>query len=98
MLWDPKHDLKWQTKVDPLSLEGLIAWLEQQPSDKEYPYHDIQGACMVGQYMASHGVTWSCRNFVNGWSSLFGRITAVQPWTFDAALERARAELAKGAS
>ena len=30
-------------------------WLNVQPPDKEYSFHDCTGLCAVGQYMASRG-------------------------------------------
>ena len=34
------------------------AWLNVQPDDKEYKFHDCTGNCAMGQYMASRGEKW----------------------------------------
>ena len=33
-------------------------WLNVQPANKEYSFHDCTGKCAVGQYMASRGEKW----------------------------------------
>jgi hypothetical protein len=50
MLYNPK----WETKPDVFSLQGLIAWLEKQPADKEYCYTS-NGHCLIAQYLTHHG-------------------------------------------
>ena len=34
------------------------SWLNIQPNDKEYKFHDCLGNCAVGQYMKSRGEKW----------------------------------------
>lgn len=96
MLYNPEW--KTGTKADPLSLGGLIAWLEKQPPNKHYDFNDCDGACLLGQYMASIGEPWSMSNY----ERLCGRIdfTAMRgcfpigyarPHIFGSALKRARA-------
>ena len=33
-------------------------WLNVQPVNKEYSFHDCTGLCAVGQYMTSRGEPW----------------------------------------
>jgi hypothetical protein len=61
MLYDPK----WEQKTaDPFNLDTLIAWLEKQPAAKEYNYQNACGECLLGQYMAAHGISWSAENYM----------------------------------
>jgi len=95
MLYDPK----WQneTKADPYTLQGFIAWLEQQPADEHYNYYDICG-CVAHQYLVSTGARgadgFSEDNHTLGdvFSNLheYHFVAGAYPWTFGAALERAR--------
>lgn len=102
MLYDPKWE-KTETKADPLTTKALIAWLEQQPADKEYCYTE-PGSCLLAQYL----------HHVFGFEVLIDRhsfdlfdgdnhvvrsaapptdwadIAIARPRTFGAALERAR--------
>lgn len=101
MLYDPKWEKK--TKADPFTLWAFIAWLEKQPADQKYDYLDCFGACLYAQYMQSVGVSWEDA----GASSLYRNgdkhkafremaiypVAARAPWTYGAALERARAAL-----
>lgn len=94
MLYDPK----WEVKADPLSMEGLIAWLEKQPAAKRYNYNNCQGKCLYGQYMAAHGVVWEESGATENrtargefCSLVYGTVASCRPWTFGAALKRARA-------
>lgn len=90
MLFDPKWER--QTKVDPLSLDAVISWLEQQPSDKIYCYMDL-GKCLAAQYNASIGREYIVASAGCG-RTLFDeeleRIAVSEPQTFGAALARAR--------
>ena len=45
MLYDPK----WEVKADPFSLADFIAWLETQPADERYDWHDVHG-CACARY------------------------------------------------
>jgi hypothetical protein len=95
MLYDPK----WEVKADILTMESLIAWLEKQNPRKRYKFWDLSGKCLYGLYMASHGIIWR----ESGGSDLggeerskfcafvYGRVAAAEPYTFGAALKRARA-------
>jgi len=103
MLYDPKWT---ETETDPLSLESLIAWLEKMPPRKHYDYNDCQGKCLYGLYMAANGVDWehsgACSTRDSGQaradfcSLVYDRVASQRPWTFGAALIRARAALTIG--
>src|SRR5215831_9558336 len=101
MLWDPKHDVK----LDPMSLDTLIAWLEKQPKDEAYCYNS-NGACLLAQYFEAmafecpwvgigsvhFGVRdefWECRGNI-ALPDGFNSISFQKPHTFGAALKRAR--------
>ena len=97
MLYDPK----WETEVkaDPFSLESLIAWLEKQPVDKVYDFNDCGGGCLLEQYAAAMGIPDECGRY-GKLDDLFDRgvsprhrpaIAVQKPWTFGAALARAKA-------
>lgn len=91
MLFDPKWEV--EIKADPLTLESLIAWLEKKPAAGTYNYEDCRGACLYGQYMASHGISWAesfegpCGPFC---AKVYREVAHQYPWTFGGALERAR--------
>lgn len=89
MLFDPK----W---VDPrLKLSGLIAWLENQPADQTYNYFCEERHCLISQYLSEVGLPFG-RGHYGRFADANIRIAVAQqqPWTFGAALERARAVLA----
>jgi hypothetical protein len=64
MLFDPK----WEAKVEPLSLAGLIAWLETKPPKGRYYYID-NCRCLIGQFLAALGYENVCtysKGFLHG--------------------------------
>ncbi len=84
-----------ETKPDVFSLEGLIAWLETQDPATTYCWVD-GGHCLLAQYAKAVGSTYlKVTVGLNG-----GRhgepdgIAILRPWTYGAALERARKLLA----
>jgi hypothetical protein len=83
MLFEPK----WEVKADPFSLESLIAWLEKMPAEKEYNWASAN--CLLCQYLAEKG-----RNPMREYRlfnlDLRCDVAQARPWTFGAALERAR--------
>ncbi len=94
-----------ETKADPLTMESLIKWLEKMPAKRSYNYEDCTGKCLYGLYMQFHGVAWDDSGAygkgvngkgVNGKERsdfcdlVYGQVAAARPWTFGAALERAR--------
>jgi hypothetical protein len=93
MLYDPK----WEAKTKPavMSLAGLIAWLEQQPPETEYNWWNTNG-CLVCNYLrAVTGTKRPSGQFlfekVFETPSDYGKVAGDEPWTYGAALERARA-------
>lgn len=98
MLYDTRWDAK--IKTDPLTFESLIAWLEKMPADGAYNYEDCSGKCLYGLYMAAHGIAWeesgACSQLDSGperatfCDLVYAKVAASRPWTFGAALDRAR--------
>jgi hypothetical protein len=97
MLYDKKWDQK--TEISPLSLDSFIAWLETKPADESYDWNDCKGNCLVDQYgMAVRGEAISHSGAAL--DAVFGseiddewayqRIYGTLPWTYGAALERAK--------
>lgn len=97
MLYDPKWE---HTKVDPLTLPALVAWLELQPAQKIYCYTS-PGSCLLAQYLKAAGYRnpLVSRNLTtDGWRiedsipvpDIFHDIAIKHPRTFGAALNRAR--------
>jgi hypothetical protein len=99
MLYDKRWD-KPGVKVDQLKIESLIEWLETMPPRKEYPYHNCNGACLLGQYLTACGFNWEKQikgahgydiPGVNDFKDyVYLHVACSRPWTFGAALERAR--------
>jgi len=91
MLYDPK----WQRQSDPAALTSLIAWLETMPPNGEYDWENCDGECLIGVYGAATGLGAKWHDVH---SAYFERdelhIASDTPWTFGAALDRARATLA----
>lgn len=79
--------------ANPFSLESLIAWLEKQPPDANYDWSDA-AKCVLGQFAAAMGAddaeleSLSLSNI-----EPFDNVALDSPYTFGAALERARAAL-----
>jgi hypothetical protein len=88
MLYDKKWDAKPDLEYQGITLSGFIAWLEQQPADKEYNYFRSD-LCAAAQYLQSQGrrgqdcIIQLPLNWLN-------EIVMFKPWTFGAALDRAR--------
>lgn len=84
MLYDPKWEK--ETKANPLTLDGFIAWLEQQPTDGVYRFVNPT-ECVLAKYIGG---------FCGGdeqYAIIGHRQYIIQdhPRTFGGALERARA-------
>lgn len=100
MLYDPKWNTK--TAVEPLSVEGLIAWLERQPAGTKYDY-GCNGHCLLATYLrAAHGWDPDIGGTVyrDHKSGAFGKLPAALndiawsgPRTYGGALKRARAKM-----
>lgn len=98
--WD-----KSKVQADVFSLDGLIAWLEKQPAERVYDWHDIEG-CLMFQYFRASGFKmsycgatqfthrrgfWIFAKFVHEKvSRALTDVSAQGPHSFGAALERAR--------
>lgn len=89
MFFDPT--CKPETKADPYTIEAMIAWLEKQPANKTYPFMDCFGGCLFAKYLASHGHKWQAGDYAMVTEFLPPHVAAMEPWTYGAALERARA-------
>ena|SRR6266568_4490020 len=94
MLYDPSRE----HEANPFTMEGLIAWLEKMSRAKRYDYLNSSGACLYGQYLAAHGVPWDesgATSFGDHQRAdfcdlVYYHVALARPWTFGAALERAR--------
>lgn len=100
MLYDPKWEKT--VKSDPFTIEALIGWLERQPAEDKYNYNDCRGGCLFGLYMTTLGISWkeagaSCVVYDNPdiyhdfRQLVYQAVATCPPWTFGAALDRARA-------
>lgn len=91
-------------KPDILSLDNLIAWLEQQPADETYPYSESRG-CVLAQYFTAMGLkdvlvtpgqyaagrfSYPRKLLPAGWEGIANGFPS-GAWTFGAALRRAKA-------
>jgi hypothetical protein len=103
MFVETKREGEAPIKPDFLQLGTLIAWLEQQPAKKTYEY-GCNGHCLLAQYFTFCGfkdVSVGPDFFRHGpevvrpknmFSQAFADIAVNEPFTFGAALKRARAE------
>jgi hypothetical protein len=86
-----------ETYTKEPSLRGLIAWLEAQPPAAEYNWMNCSGGCLIGKYLAAIGFEWygggSVKYLELGVGSPLISVARQQPYTFGAALNRARAAL-----
>lgn len=96
-------------KPDVFSLEGLIAWLETQDPETTYAFSLAQ-SCLVALYVEGVGGKFQRdaldpeyvvgNRRLSAWTHDMGRLIDVAvdvPWTFGAALDRARKLAARGA-
>lgn len=93
--WD-----KSKVQADFCSLESLIAWLGTKRANVRYDYDSCRGDCLYGLYAASFGFSWedsgACGSYLSTpernefCTTVYGDIAAPLPWTFGAALDRAR--------
>jgi hypothetical protein len=91
------YDPKWEGP----SLASFIAWLETQNPREKYAFYDCNGRCLLGQYMRAMGIPWEYKGdwettpYMTLGRRLFGNgkfnVLHDNPWTFGAALKRARA-------
>lgn len=79
--------------ANQFSLENLIAWLEGQAPDAGYDWSDA-GQCVLGQFAAAMGAEDAeLESLTLGSVKPFDDVALNSPYTFGAALERARASL-----
>lgn len=111
MLYDKKWDKQIETKADPFSLKSFAMWLETQPANERYSFLNVSN-CAYAQYLKAKGyrfVLIGGFSFSHGWRTFIpsaGRpLTADvrhvlngHPYTFGAALQRARTALASPAT
>lgn len=89
MLYDKRWDRKVETKADPFSLAGLIAWLETQPAGGTYDFACNKGGCLIAKYGEDIGINWrACHTSFAVRREL--KIASREPHTFGTALDRAR--------
>lgn len=88
-----------EAKPDVFSLEGLIAWLERQPQETSYDFSEASTCLLTrwhsefGSGLEESGLSYTSGICVlSGWAS---EVAAISPWTYGAALSRARALLAE---
>jgi len=92
-------------EAKPFTLESLIAWLETKKGDEEYSVYDTDGGacgCLFAQYAVHRGYDANFDGYV---ALLKGAgtfpsdpvecVSCNEPYTFGAALLRARAYQAK---
>lgn len=79
------------------SIYGLISWLEKQPAETEYPYYNPRD-CVICRYLRA------TRRWKAPWTKMlygdvfdsgdqYRRVCGTYPWTFGAALARAKQEV-----
>lgn len=89
MLYNPN----WTAPAPTLA--GMVAWLETKDPSETYDWGNCLGQCLIGQYAASIGWTIQAMSYKQ-YHSLDDGIALRGPWTFGAALARAKAKLAGG--
>ena len=85
-----------ETLDEVFSLAGLIRWLETQDPETQYDFNDCQGECLAGRYLWAT-IGWQAyvvgqKTFGDVFGSMdnYGAIALTRPWTYGAALSRAR--------
>jgi len=86
MLYDPKWDVRPQA-----DLEVLIAWLEGRDPEEQYNWKDCHH-CLCAQFFGV-GIGWAVlhREMEERTGIRVDSLAMPLPWTFGAALQRARA-------
>lgn len=49
----PEYTPETKPKLDPFTLESLIAWLQTKPSDETYEWYNRETPCLFAQYGAA---------------------------------------------
>lgn len=98
----PAQIAKKVQKTYPVSLQGLISWLETCSPKGRYDWWDCSGHCLLGQFQSiSQGREPGDRD--SEYDGYYGYaltrkltpIASSRPWTYGAALTRARAMLSE---
>lgn len=96
MFFDPT--CKPEVRADPFTLESLIAWLEKQSPHTRYNWHNCDGKCLIAVYGFAMGIDRldaDCpgidKIFGEGENSKYAEVCGTLPFTYGAALDRARA-------
>ena len=77
-----------QQRARIFNLDNLIAWLETKDPTQRYDYW-IPKSCVMGQYLTEQGfMPWDTD--VSQLECEFSSVGVSKPWTFGAALERAK--------
>lgn len=74
-------------------LDGLIAWLETREPNGRYDYMDCAGGCLIDQFLdqfLGRRTTYADYTAFGRASRIETAIAVQMPWTYGAALERAR--------
>ncbi len=94
-------------KADPFSLRSLVEWLEMQEGETAYDYTEPK-YCLLGQYVVASGGKYIPDYTIDGHTLDAGgfslhaerpdlyEVVSEHPWTFGAALQRARNLLSEG--
>ncbi len=87
------YNKRWD-KTDPLTLDGLIKWLKMQHPKGGYNFHSA-GTCLLDQYIkyatGKSGYSGHLHFKICGGDDQYMKIAGEKPWTFGAALKRAKA-------
>jgi hypothetical protein len=105
MLYDKRWD-RTENKPDAFTLADFVGWLETKSPGERYDFDAWDGSCLMGQYMAERGRAWGpgkkYSTYIESCDQVFGDRWEVpvlldEPFTFGAALSRARAALVSSA-
>lgn len=58
MLYDPKWEKTLKVKTNPISIAGLIEWLEEQNPKTRYSYTSPTD-CLLARYFRAKGYRWA---------------------------------------
>lgn len=107
MLYDKRWDKQPKISPAPLSMGDLAAWLETKAPHEQYKSYDA-ARCLLTQFVRARGYRrpiftsrsvfeyrrlgfWIAKGQYS--PDLYDLVAVQRPWTFGAALERARAAL-----
>ncbi len=76
--------------INIFSVTGLIAWLETQDPETEYDFGDVLGNCLIARYARAMGTNFPVLHGHFFDNENLG-LACSRPWTYGAALARAKA-------